>query len=361
MKSNFYVSFIPRKNQPMKDGSLPLIVRITINSENVRFNSKLSVNPDLWDSKLNRATGKSLEATSLNRKLDSLKTKIINLYNDLILADGYTTPERIKNKLLGIEKDYRNLIEYFSMHNEQYVLKVGKGTSHKTFTRYELTKSRLVEYLKKYYSSNDISIKELDLKFVEGFYLYLRNECECNNNTAMKFVQRLRKIFIYAKSTGIAVNDPFISFKFHYDHVDREILNQKEIDILINKDLSSKRLGVVRDIFIFSCYTGLSYIDLANLTDSNIMIDEKGNYWVKTKRQKTNNKSDILLLDTARSILLKYYDQRKNENVFPVVSNQKGNEYLKEIAIICNINKTLTFHIARHAIFSFDMNTSKLQ
>jgi len=337
MKSNFHVNFISRKNQPLKDGSLPLLVRITINSENVRFNSKLSVNPVLWDSKLGKAMGKSVEAMSLNRKLGNLKTIIHNLYNELVLSDGYVTPERIKNRLLGIERDHKTLIEYFAIHNEQYSLKVGKGTSHKTFTRYELTKTRLTGYLKKYYSNNDISIKDLDLKFIEGFYLYLRNECECNNNTAMKFMQRLRKIFIYAKSTGIAINDPFISFKFHYDHVDREILTQSEIDSLMNKVLLSKRLKVVRDIFIFSCYTGLSYIDLSNLTNSNIQIDENDNYWVKTRRQKTNNKSDILLLDIAKKILFEYFNNRQEGKIFPVVSNQKVNEYLKEIATLCNI------------------------
>ena len=165
----------------------------------------------------------------------------------------------------------------------------------------------------------------------------------------MKTMQRLRKIVYFAKNMGETMADPFQSFRVHFESVDRDILTQEEIDLIYNKEFCTGRLEQIRDIFVFACYSGLSYIDVANLTEDNIQEAFDGNLWIMTKRQKTNVNSNIRLLDIPKAILEKYRGTLKNGKCLPVVSNQKVNEYLKEIATVCGIGKELTFHVARHS------------
>ena len=171
----------------------------------------------------------------------------------------------------------------------------------------------------------------------------------------MKTMQRLRKIVYFAKNMGETMADPFQSFRVHFESVDREILTQDEIDIIYNKEFITGRLEQIRDIFIFACYTGLSYVDVANLKEENIQEAFDRNLWIMTKRQKTNVNSNIRLLDIPRAILEKYQGKQKDGKCLPVVSNQKVNEYLKEIATICGIQKSVSFHVARHNAFSFEL------
>lgn len=204
-------------------------------------------------------------------------------------------------------------------------------------------------------------LRDLTPIVLENFYLYLRKECNCENNSSMKTMQRLRKIVYFAKNMGETMADPFQSFRVHFESVDREILTEEEILTIYNKEFITGRLEQIRDIFIFSCFTGLSYIDVAQLTEDNIKTAFDGHQWVMTKRQKTSVPSNIRLLEIPLAIIEKYRGQQANGKLFPICSNQKMNEYLKEIAIICGINKVITCHIARHIDFGNQLNMSVLK
>lgn len=182
---------------------------------------------------------------------------------------------------------------------------------------------------------SDIPVMELTPIFIEKFFLFLQNEHNCNNNTALKFVQRFRTVFNYIKSTGVDIKtDPFVSFGFKTKKVVREVLTQEEIDKIYQKDFLTERLGQVQDIFIFMCYTGLSYIDVSQLTEDNIKTAFDGHQWVMTSRQKANVPSNIHLLEIPLSIIERYRGKQKDGKLFPVCFNQKMNEYLKETAAI---------------------------
>ena len=240
-------------------------------------------------------------------------------------------------------------------------MKIGKDTSQITANRYKLTKLRLQEFLKAEYNLSDIPVFELTPVFVEKFFLFLRNTHNCRNNTALKFIQRFRAVFYYIKNTGADIKiNSFGSFKFRTTKVVREILTQDELDVIYKKEFLTERLGQVRDIFIFMLFTGLSYIDIVNLTDKDIKEAFDGNLWIMTKRQKTNVDSNIRLLDIPKAILEKYKGKQKNGQCLPVVSNQKMNEYLKEIATVCGIKKTITCHVGRHVYFLNMLICSKL-
>lgn len=206
-----------------------------------------------------------------------------------------------------------------------------------------------------------MALRDLTPIVLENFYLYLRKECNCENNSSMKTMQRLRKIVYFAKNMGETMADPFQSFRVHFESVDREILTEEEILTIYNKEFITGRLEQIRDIFIFSCYTGLSYIDIVNLKNEDIKEAFDGNLWIMTKRQKTNVNSNIRLLNIPKTILEKYQGKQKKGKCLPVVSNQKMNEYLKEIAIICGINKTVTYHTARQSIIFNSLKYRKLQ
>lgn len=357
MKSTFKILFYLKKNEPKKNGHVVIMVRITVDGDQVQFSSKLDVHPDNWDTKLGRAVvnkqsaekKENLRVSSLNKTLDEIRAAITMHYTRMMNTDGYALPERIRNAFLGLEEKDKTLISYFTQHNEQYAKKVGKTATQKTYSRYELTKQRMIEFLKSEYNISDIPIKEITVTHIENFYLYLREQCEVSNNTAMKFVQRFHTILLFAQKSGLSFLDPFNNFRFNFDKTDRGYLTQEEIDTIYHKEFQSKRLEHVRDAFIFSCYTGLPYCDIYTLTAEDIKIGVDGKKWIMKDRGKTGVESLIPLLPIPLEILAKYEGKTKNGKLLPVISNQKMNEYLAEIAAICQINKRITYHLARHS------------
>jgi len=349
MKSTYRVLFYLKKNAILKNGKTIIMIRITINGELAQLSSKIQVDPEFWDIKSGKVKGRTAEANNINRQLDNLKVSIDKVYTKQFDEFGYVIPEKIKNTILGIDRKYKTLLEYFDMHNEQYVLKVGYSTSNITYNRYLLLRERLESFLKENYNISDIPISEVTPVFLDSFYIYIRNHYKSAHNNAMKSMQRLRRIFYFAKNTGLNIPDPFWNFNMSFETQEREFLNQKEIDTIKNKKFMTKRVEQVRDLFIFSCYTGLSYIDISDLKESNIHTAFDNSLWIMSKRHKTNVHFNVRLLNIPLQILDKYKGSQKEGKILPVISNQKINEYLKEIADLCNIAKNLTFHLARHS------------
>lgn len=349
MRSTFKVLLFVKRNAAKKNGNAPIIARITIDQIVAQFNTKLEINPINWSVSAGKAAGRSAEAVSINSMLDSIRSSVHQHYHSLLEMDGYVTAERVKNAFLGKIERGKTLIEFFEMHNEQYLQKVKMNTADKTYSRYELTKKRLIEFMKLKHSVSDMLIKEINVVFIDNFLLHIKNHYGCTHNTAMKFVQRFRTVVNFAKNTGLVTADPFGNYKVKFEQTDRDYLTMEEITAIYNKKFTSKRLEQVRDLFIFSCYTALSYIDVCELTQENIRTSFDGNLWIMTKRHKTNVASNIRLLEIPKAILEKYKDKLPNGMILPIISNQKVNDYLKEIASICGINKNLTFHVARHS------------
>lgn len=349
MRTTFKLLFFVKRNAAKKNGNAPIIARITIDQIVSQFNTQMEINPANWNVSTGKASGRSAEAASINSMLDSIRSTVHQHYHALLEQDGYVTSERVKNAFLGKIERGKTLIEFFEMHNEQYLQKVKMNTTDKTYSRYELTKKRLVEFMKFKYSVSDMLIKEINVVFIDNFLLFIKNYHGCSHNTAMKFIQHFRTIINFAKNTGLVTADPFGNYRVKFEQTDRDYLTMEEITTIYNKKFASKRLEQVRDLFVFSYYTALSYIDVCELTQANIRTAFDGNLWIMTKRHKTNVASNIRLLDVPKAILEKYKDQLPNGMILPIISNQKVNEYLKEIASICSINKSLTFHVARHS------------
>ena len=261
--------------------------------------------PTLWEQKTGRCVGRSSEVAKINRLLDGIRVRATDLYHKHLHEYGYALPEKIKNNILGIETDKKKMLfEYFDEHNEFYLLKIGHDTSQITYGRYLLTQNRLKEYLKEEYNLSDIPVIELTPVFIEKFFLYIQNKHHCSNNTALKFIQRFRTVFNYIKNTGADIKaDPFACFRFKTKKVVREILTQEEIDAIYKKEFLTKRLSQVRHIFIFCCYTGLSFIDICSLKSEDIKVGPDKKLWIMILRQKTGLESNIPLLKIPLEII----------------------------------------------------------
>ena len=244
----------------------------------------------------------------------------------------------------------------FKKHNEDVAKLVGINKSKATYQKYEVARKRLSNFVKEKYHLNDIALKEINHLFLMDFEFYLLTSCGCNPNTTAKFMQFFKRIIIIAKNNGWIKADPFANYKIRLKKVDRGYLSQEEVTAIAMKKFSTKRLEQVRDIFIFSCFCGLAYIDVKNLRKENIRTSFDGNLWIIGKREKTDVSFSIPLLDIPRKILEKYEGKLPDNKILPVLSNQKMNAYLKEIGTLCGINKDLTFHLARHTFATLTLS-----
>ena len=252
---------------------------------------------------------------------------------------------------LGKGENLKLLLELFDEHNQQMEKLVGIEFALATYKRYHTTRSHVSEYIHTEYHKTDIPVRDVNLKFIKGLEYFLKITKACNHNTALKYVNNFKKIVRIAVANDWIAKDPFYNYKVQFKNVDREFLNKEELQRLMSKEIEGDRLNVVRDMFILCCFTGLAYIDIQTLRPDEIYENEEGDFYIKSKRSKTDTGFTIPLLPTALDIIEKYKEHPKviNRNcVIPVLSNQKSNAYLKEIADRCAIKKNLTTHLARH-------------
>ncbi|MGV3458864.1 MAG: site-specific integrase [Flavobacterium sp.] len=352
-KNTFGIQFIIRMPKPQKSNQATIYARITVNGRRAEISLKQKVEPKDWDDVKGRAKGKREEIIKLNSHIERVRTIIADGYNDLVQQRKAVTVDRVKSLFVGGEEDTMTLSKLVAYHNQEATYKLALGT----IKNYHTTQKYIERFLKEKYKRNDIALSELNYRFVMDFESYLAayvpqdHQKPLNNNGIMKHIERLRKMVNLAITLDWLSKDPFASYKKHFDKVERECLSSEELSNLIKKQFTIQRLQQVCDMFLFSCYTGLAYIDLVELTSDNIVKGIDGGLWISISRAKTDTCVRVPLLPQAKELIEKYRDDPRAQHsgtAFPVISNQRMNGYLKEIADICGITKKLTFHIARH-------------
>lgn len=350
MASSISILFYPKTSAKKSLKAATIYARITVYSKRSEFSTQHKAT-EKWDPKLGKMTGTSAEARMVNRHLDDVRTKIYEIYDRLIREDKPVSAQIIRDIHQGKDDEQKMLLELFKEHNDRIESLIGKGYSNGTLQRYKAARTHLENYLLFLKNKNDITLREIDYQFISGFEHYLKSQKNCAHNTATKYIVNFKKIMRIALANQFIDKDPFFHWKSNWKTKEREFLTSTELNTLAQKEFSIARLEQVRDIFLFCCFTGLAYADVNKLSSDDIILGLNGERWIKTKRQKTNTLSSIPILPTAEQILNKYKEHPcrvKDNKLLPVLTNQKSNAYLKEIADVCGISKTLTTHLARH-------------
>ncbi|MDP9077656.1 MAG: site-specific integrase [Bacteroidota bacterium] len=333
-------------NEPKKY----IYLRITVDGHPVELSTKKQWWENRWDQEKGRASGVKQDAQELNFFLDMLENKVFKSRKQLIEDEELITAELLRDMLTG-KANRKMILEIFAEHNQQMEALVGKDYADGTLERYQTSYDHTKAFIQWQYQAEDRFIRKLDHFFIEQYAFWLKTVRNCNHNTTMKYLANFKKIVLICVKNKWLSGDPFANFKMTKLPVIREPLSDWELNTMIRKDFKNDRLNQVRDIFVFSCYTGLAYADVKKLKRAEIEKGVDGEQWIFTPRQKTDTPCPIPLLPVALQLIDQYAHHPKCANedrVLPVLSNQKMNAYLKEIADICGINKELTFHLARH-------------
>jgi site-specific recombinase XerD len=348
--TTFSVLFFVRKHHD-ETKKLFIYARITVEGKRSEISLKRSIPVNQWDASKARARGTSPKSRILNQYLDQVYNKLLDCHKQLSSENKRISAQSIKARFYGKDDQQNTLLELINYHNSHMknVLKPG------TLKNYYTTETYLKEFLNKKMSCNDIELRQINYRFVTDFEQFLRSYSAmvsrktCGNNGTMKHLERFKKMLNLAIKLEWLVKNPFDNFKFRFEKNERQYLSKRELEILEATEFSRESLQKVKDIFVFSCYTGLSYVDIKELTIHQIVKGIDGSNWIYTKREKTNETVKVPLLPQAEILLNKYRNQITSDDyLFPVCSNQKVNKYLKEIMLQLKIKKTITFHSARH-------------
>lgn len=351
MDNYFSTLFYLKDERRDKHGKAALYLRITVNGKRSTISMHRKIDPEKWDSRMNKMKGKGVEAQELNQFMATVRHKVNKIHHHFIEEGNHFTANDIKDKFLGNDKRVKMLLELFDEHNQQMKKLIDIEFALGTYKRYHTTRNHVAEFIKTELRKSDVPIRDVDLKFIKGLEYFLKTVKECNHNSSLKYINNFKKIIRMAVAHEWISKDPFYNYKVQFKTVEREYLSKEELQTLVDKEIPGERLNIVRDMFVFCCYTGLSYIDVQKLHSDNIVTHIDGSLWIKSKRTKTKSRLGIPLLPRALAIIEKYKEHPKVINgacVLPVLSNQKSNAYLKEIADLCGIKKNLTTHLARH-------------
>ena len=350
-RNTLSVLFIIKKAKLLKNGEAPICMRITVNKRVAEVMIKRSIPVDLWNQKKECSKGKDRVATELNHYINTVRAKVLQIHRELEIDNKPITADIIKDCFYGRDKVQRSLLEVYAEHNEKCRALIGKEYTESTVTKYDTSINRLKEYIRSCYHRDDIMLAELDGQFIRDFDFWLKTDKHCQNNSALKHLKNLKKVVRIALANDWIKKDPFYGIHFKQEEVNVEFLSREELDILMNKEFTIKRLEQVRDIFVFCCFTALAFVDVQQLSREHLIKDNNGALWIRKARQKTNQMCNIPVLSIPQRILRKYQDNAeciKKGVLLPVISNQRMNAYLKEIADLCGITKRLTTHVARH-------------
>lgn len=346
------VSFYLKRNEEKADGTIPILGRIRIGKSMVQFSAKVYVPVSLWDTTSGRAIGKSKTALSINASLDKTCVAIHSAYRKLSLKNHNVSALEVKNAFQGIASEQDTLVKYFEAHNEKFLQNVGVNRTEGTYKRFLTSLGHLKRFMRKKYNISDIPFQALTPSFVTDYDYYLRIELGLACGTIINTIVHLRRIIKIAINNCLVRSDPFIDYKYIAQEPVPKSLTSDELDTLIKAKLSRPNLNFIRDMFLFSSFTGIAFSDMRNLTAKNISRAEDRVRWIHLNRKKTGAPCHIPLLEIPLQLIKKYRGIAKDGKLFPMISCSKTNIYLKRIAKECGINKRVTFHMARHCYAS---------
>ena len=348
-RSTFKVLFY-LKRQAEQNGKAPIMGRITINGTISQFSCKLSISPKLWDTKANKASGKSVVAQRINEKLENIKTNIGKQYQRICDRDSYVTAEKVKNAWLGFGDGYQLLLQTFDEYlNDFEKNRVGKDRKASTLENYRKQYRRLAAFLQYEYKVEDIPFRELKREFIEKYVVYLSTVRGMLPGTLPNAIKKLKLMTYTAFKNGWIASDPFAGFRVTAKYRDRRFLSESELQAVMDVQVPNYKTAIVRDIFVFCCFTGLAYVDVQKLSHDDIHTDDRGDMWIIDNRAKTGTQFRVKLLPVAKELVERYRRLKLPDNkVFPVKDCDSMDMSLRHVARHAGLSFNPTMHVARH-------------
>ena len=350
-RSSFSILFSIRESKARKNGNTPIEVTITVNGERCSFSTGKQIKVTSWDKNRQLVKGKDEEATSLNNYLKSVRAKLYEKEAELLDRGFIITAQLLYDAYFDKVEclKERSLLSVLEEHNTERKAMVGKTVAPATYWIFEYTGRLLREFILKKYNREDLYLRELNIGFIQGFHSFLLSEKKMGQNSCTKHLKFLKKLLNLAVANSYISYNPVNAYKVEREPVEVDFLDEEELRKIINFDTPLPRLERAKDMFLFGCFTGLSYIDIKTLTPEHFEKDNAGRIWIKKRRVKTGVLSRIPLLPIAKLILDKY---KGGEKLLPIQDPADINKYLKDIAILCGINKRICFHTSRHTFAS---------
>lgn len=351
IKSTFNLLFVIRKHRLLKNGEAPIYLRVTVNGEVADITTKRSIQVKMWDQRRESSSGKTVKDRELNHYLETLKMRMYQIHRTFEIDGRQITAKALRDSFYGRDENDKTIVDVYREHNKKCRALIGIDFTKSTVEKFDTSLSHLQEYMQHQYGKDDMFLSEINGQFVSDFDFYLKTVRKCQNNSSIKHLKNLKKVIRIALANDWMKKDPFFGIQFKHDETHVEFLTQEELERIMNKEFTLPRLALVRDVFVFCAFTGLAFIDVKNLTPEHLMKDNNGALWIRKPRQKTGNMSNIPVLSVTKGLIEKYANHPeclKKNVLLPVMSNQKLNAYLKEIADLCGIKKKLSTHVARH-------------
>lgn len=350
-RSTFKLLFYLKKNEPKKNGNVPIMGRITIDGIPKTFATKLEINSDNWDLKHGRVLGKSTQALSLNLILDNIRVRINKIYDDMHKEDGFATAQKVKLSFLGVGVMDDAILKVFKVQNDDFERMVSKGKrSQNTYNKYKTVYNHLCDFIRERYYREDMAFRELTSDFIREFDFFLRIDKECTHNTVWVYTMPIIALAELAIKKGLIRKSPFEDYEISMEETDRSYLLKDDVEKVMLLKPSKPQYELVKDLFIFSCFTGLSYIDIQKLKWGNIQSFFDGHQWIISRRKKSDIASNVRLLEIPKHIIEKYRGITGNDYVFEIPTNPTCNTHIKKLMSEAEIitEQKVTFHTARH-------------
>ena len=344
------VCFQLKKSKSRPDGKCPLYLRCTMKGQRFEISTGFFLDSEMWVESTQQIKGKSEEAKIIKNRLDKVTSKIQDIYNQLESIGQPFDIFTIRSRFLG-QSNGQGLMEIFDLVVKNVEATLGKDYSYGTLKHYRTTKKRVEEFIKTKEGRKDLPLSSINYNFLKSFDVYLKKTYHMSTNTALEYHKQMKKVLNVAIAMNHLTKNPYDSFKFVKAESNRDFLTLQEVKELQNKRITILRMDLIRDVFVFACYTGLSYSDMEKLNPNHIQKGNDGSNWIIIDRTKTESRCRIPILPVAQEILIKYENHplaNSSNRLLPIHSNQKMNCYLKELADICGIRKNLTMHVARH-------------
>ncbi|MEE1885017.1 site-specific integrase [Pedobacter flavus] len=350
-KSTFKLLFYLKKNELKKNGNAPIMARITIDGTPKTFGTKLEIDPNNWDLIHGRVQGKSAQALSINKKLDNIRGRIDKIYEDMLKHEGFATAQKVKLSFLGVGVLDDAILKVFNDQNEDFKKLVEKEErSQSTYNKYITVYNHLTTFIKERYHRDDMAFRELTSDFIREFDFYLRYDLQSSHNTVWVYTMPVLALVELAIKKGLIRDNPFQDYEINMEETDRGYILKEDVEKLMMCVPSHQRYELVKDLFIFSCFTGLAYADIKKLTRNNIQSFFDSHQWIISRRKKSDIASNVRLMEIPKRIIEKYQGTTRNEFIFPVPTNATCNTHIGKLVEKAEIitEQKVTFHTARH-------------